>query len=82
MPTIVDILTFMSRINFELSCVEHSVKISFITSGPDLNRMQNKEVTDVCYKHSILHKSRPLTALECSHLCVRSQSLLRMNTYA
>ena len=33
MPTIVDILTFMSRINFELSWVEHEK--SFIASGPD-----------------------------------------------
>ena len=32
MPTIVDILTFMSRINFVLSWVEHGK--SFITSGP------------------------------------------------
>ena len=33
MPTIVDILTFMSRINFVLSWVEHEK--SFITPGPD-----------------------------------------------
>ena len=32
MPTIVGILTFMSRINFMLSRVEHEK--SFITSGP------------------------------------------------
>ena len=32
MPTIVDILTFMSRKNFMLSCVEHEK--CFITSGP------------------------------------------------
>ena len=32
-PTIVGILTFMSRINFVLSCVEHEKKI---TSGPGL----------------------------------------------
>ena len=32
MPTIVGILTFMSRKNFMLSCVEH--EIFFITSGP------------------------------------------------
>ena len=32
-PTIVDILTFMSRINFMLSRVEHEK--SFIISGPD-----------------------------------------------
>ena len=31
-PTIVGILTFMSRINFVLSCVEHE-KV-FITTGP------------------------------------------------
>ena len=35
MPTIVGILTFMSKINFVLSCVEHEK--SFITSGPDRN---------------------------------------------
>ena len=34
MPTIVSILTFMSKINFVLSCL--SMKKSFITSGPDL----------------------------------------------
>ena len=34
MPTNVDILTFMSRITFVLSCVEHEK--SFITSGPGL----------------------------------------------
>ena len=34
MPTIVGILTIMSRKNFMLSCVEHEK--SFITSGPDL----------------------------------------------
>ena len=33
MPTIDGILTFMSRINFVLSCVEHE---NFITSGPGL----------------------------------------------
>ena len=33
MPTIVGILTFMSRINFKLSWVEHEK--SFITLGPD-----------------------------------------------
>ena len=32
MPTVVGILTFMSRINFVLSLVEH--RESFITSGP------------------------------------------------
>ena len=32
MPTIVGILTFMSRINFVLSTVEHEQ--SFVTSGP------------------------------------------------
>ena len=34
MPTIVGILTFMSRIKFVLSCDEHEK--SFITSGPDV----------------------------------------------
>ena len=33
MPTIVDILTFTSRINSVLSCVEHEK--SFKASGPD-----------------------------------------------
>ena len=33
MPTIVGILTFINRINFVLSKVEHGK--SFITSGPD-----------------------------------------------
>ena len=35
MPTIVGILTFMSRISFVLSCVVHGK--SFITSGPDFS---------------------------------------------
>ena len=33
MPTIIGILTFMSRINFVLSLFEHGK--SFITSGPE-----------------------------------------------
>ena len=39
MPTIVGILTFMSRINFVLSCVEHEK--SFITSGPENSTVQS-----------------------------------------
>ena len=35
MPRTVGVLTFMSRINFVLSLVEHGE--SFITSGPDLD---------------------------------------------
>ena len=35
MPTIVDILTFMSWINFSLSCGEHEK--SFITWGPGID---------------------------------------------
>ena len=35
MPTVVGILTFMSRIDFVLSLVEHEK--SFITSGPGLD---------------------------------------------
>ena len=38
MPTIVCILTFMSRINFVLSRVEHGK--SFITSGPGAEKSQ------------------------------------------
>ena len=38
MPTIVGILTFMSRINFVLSRVEHEK--SFITSGPELKAQE------------------------------------------
>ena len=34
MPTIVGILTIMSRVNLVLHCVEHEK--SFITSGPGL----------------------------------------------
>ena len=42
MQTIVGILTFMSRKNFMLSCVEHEKR--FITSGPVLiNGSQNLE---------------------------------------
>ena len=47
MPTMVGILTFMSRINFVLSWVEHEK--SFITSGPDL---QIKEVNADFFFHS------------------------------
>ena len=36
MPTIVGILTYISRINFVLSCVEYEK--SFITWGPGLNK--------------------------------------------
>ena len=39
MPTIVGILTFMGRINFVLSRVEHGK--SFITSGPGLTRLNH-----------------------------------------
>ena len=35
MSTIVGILTFMGRIDFVLSCVEHGYIVSFITSGPE-----------------------------------------------
>ena len=42
MPTIFGILTFMSRINFVLSWVEHGK--SFITSGPGFIRSQLKSV--------------------------------------
>ena len=35
MPTIVDILTFLSRINFMLSLVENEKSVSCITSGSD-----------------------------------------------
>ena len=34
MPTIVDILTFMSKMNFVLNCVEYEK--SFLTSRPGL----------------------------------------------
>ena len=36
MPTTVGILTFMRRIKFVLSCVEHEK--SFITSEPDVRK--------------------------------------------
>ena len=41
MPTIVGILTFMSRMNFMVSTVEYGK--SFITSGPDSNIVFLKE---------------------------------------
>ena len=41
MPTIVGILTFMSRINFVLSRVEHGK--SFITSTPESGRITVKD---------------------------------------
>ena len=39
MPTIVGILTFMSRINFVLSWVKHEK--SFITSRPDVTKLHS-----------------------------------------
>ena len=45
MPTIVGILTFMSKINFVLSWVEHGK--SFITSGPGF-------LATYVYAHAIL----------------------------
>ena len=45
MPTIVGILTFMSRINFVLSQVEYEK--SFITSGPDQATKLLKQTTIV-----------------------------------
>ena len=47
MPTIVGILTFMSRINFVLSLVEHGK--SFITSGPDW--ADAKADLSICFAH-------------------------------
>ena len=43
MPTIVGILTFMSRINFMLSSVEHEK--SFITLGPGIKPVAYSSVT-------------------------------------
>ena len=37
MPTVLGILTFMSRKNFMLNCVEHQK--SFLTSGPGAERI-------------------------------------------
>ena len=42
MPTVVGILTFMSRKNFMLSCVEHEK--SFKNSGPVLSRLVSFKV--------------------------------------
>ena len=39
MPTTVGILTYLSMINFMLSCVDYEK--SFITSGPDLDNNQH-----------------------------------------
>ena len=43
MPTIVGILTFMSRKNFMLNSIEHEK--SFITSGPGLQSFHKIKVT-------------------------------------
>ena len=50
MPTIVGILIFMSRINFELSLAEHEK--SFITSDPGISL-----VIIVNYKHHASYSS-------------------------
>ena len=46
MPTIVGILTFMSRINFSLNLAEHEK--SFITSGPELGTCETEFCLHVC----------------------------------
>ena len=51
MPTIVGILTFMSRINFVLSWVEHEK--CFITSGPDT--LANGEDPDEMLHYEAFH---------------------------
>ena len=43
MPTIVGILTFLSRKNFMLNCVEHEK--SFITSGPAFD-ISNTDISE------------------------------------
>ena len=56
MPTIVGILTFMSRINFLLNLVEYEK--SFITSGPDLIYMLTTEmVTGYGKNWGVVHKN-------------------------
>ena len=52
MPTIVGILTFMSRINFMLSLVEHEK--SFITSGLILLLANNKGAYQPAHLHSLI----------------------------
>ena len=49
MPTIVGILTFMSRKKIILKSIEHEK--SFITSGPDCVSL----VPDHCYFYFVLH---------------------------
>ena len=57
MPTIVGILTFMSKIHFVLSWVEHEK--SFLTSGPvgtDLGARNSSETIQDSFKGSDKHK--------------------------
>ena len=64
MPTIVGILTFMSRINFVLSWVEHVV--SFITSGPDQTAKAKESAADLS-----------LHCLLLTHYILRTTSAIR-----
>ena len=52
MPTIVGILTFMGRINFMLSLVEHEK--SFITSGLILLLADNKGADQLAHLRSLI----------------------------
>ena len=56
-PTIYGILTFMSRINFVLSSVEHEK--SFITSGPVFGVSEQQMCRPACAKlcYSLIGKS-------------------------
>ena len=68
MPTIVGILTFMSRINFMLSSVEHEK--SLITSGPGLtagskfceNSLKDDRVSPSCRSGCLQFNSTPRMA--------------------
>ena len=69
MPTIVGILTFMSRIN--LSLAELSLKKSFITSGPGSESEEDKKkamMAKVNWKtvdsSQVLYKSKPVEGWE------------------
>ena len=56
MPTSVGILTFMSMLNFLLSCVEH--EISFIISWPDRRNPSNFDLTHDLTVHMTLLELR------------------------
>ena len=58
MPTVVGILTLMSKKKFMLSCVEHEK--SFIASGPDLQYDQWQHILSYLPSHAKIWKGKAI----------------------